>query len=302
MASISSWLSAGTITISCCAGVTTPPTVWTASCCTTPSTGAVSCCRLVRCSALITSWARPAAFCSALASSSSRPCVVLGDGLAARLLQGRDGRIAFAQPALLDQELLLLADQVLQFLRDRSACEPSSLPNMMLADVDPLLQQRDRRLELVDRWPRWSRARPPSARSGGRVAASLACCSATWLASSCRCISISGRGASAGGLNSASGSSLGQRRAQPGHVELRRHQIALQVVALGGVHGRIELDQHVARLDALAVAHMDRAHDAGLERLDDLGAAGRDDLAGRGGDDVDRAEARPGERGGRTPR
>ena len=107
----------GTITISACAGVTTPPTVCTASCCTTPSTGAVSFCRLVRCSALITSWARPAAFCSALARSSSRPC---GDtrrrSCCARLLQGRDGRIAFAQPALLDQELLLLADQVLQLL------------------------------------------------------------------------------------------------------------------------------------------------------------------------------------------
>ena len=42
MASISSWLSLGTITSSACAGVTTPPTVWTASCCTMPSTGAVS--------------------------------------------------------------------------------------------------------------------------------------------------------------------------------------------------------------------------------------------------------------------
>ena len=47
MASISSRLSLGTTTSSACAGVTTPPTVWMASCCTTPSTGAVSRCSLV---------------------------------------------------------------------------------------------------------------------------------------------------------------------------------------------------------------------------------------------------------------
>ena len=44
---------------------------------------------------------------------------------------------------------------------------------------------------------------------------------------------------------------------------------------LGRVHGRVEFDQHVARLDLLAVADMDGADDAGLERLDDLGAAAR---------------------------
>src|SRR5262245_40523958 len=59
--------------MSACAGVTTPPIVCMPSCCTTPSTGAVSFCRLVRCSALMTSCARPAAFCSALASSSKSP-------------------------------------------------------------------------------------------------------------------------------------------------------------------------------------------------------------------------------------
>ena len=47
MASISSRLSLGTITNRACAGVTTPPTVWIASCCTTPSTGAVKRCSLV---------------------------------------------------------------------------------------------------------------------------------------------------------------------------------------------------------------------------------------------------------------
>ena len=47
------------------------------------------------------------------------------------------------------------------------------------------------------------------------------------------------------------------------------------MVALGLVDGRVELDQHVAGLDALAVLDMDRAHHAGLERLDHLGAPAR---------------------------
>ena len=79
----------------------------------------------------------------------------------------------------------------------------------------------------------------------------------------------------------------GQRGAQPRDVELLGNEIVAQMIALGGVHGRIELDQDIAGLDALPVLHMDRAHDAGLERLDDLGAAARHDLARRGGDDVD---------------
>ena len=88
----------------------------------------------------------------------------------------------------------------------------------------------------------------------------------------------------------------GQGRAQAGDVELSRHQIALQMPELGTAHGRVELDEDVAGLDALTVADMDRAHHAGLERLDDLGAAARNDLARRDGDNVDRADTRPGQR------
>ena len=62
------------------------------------------------------------------------------------------------------------------------------------------------------------------------------------------------------------------------------------------VHRRIELDQHVAGLDALPIADMDRANNAGLERLNHLGPAARDDLAGCGGNDVDLPEACPGQR------
>src|SRR5262249_56849838 len=76
----------------------------------------------------------------------------------------------------------------------------------------------------------------------------------------------------------------------------RRDEIAAQMVALGLVHGRIELDQHLAGLDALPIAHMDRAHHSGLERLDDLGAPAGDDLSRCRRNDVDLAERRPYER------
>src|SRR6516162_6779440 len=65
IASISRRLSAGTTTSRAWAGVTTPPTVWMASCCTTPSTGAVRPCNLVRCSAFTRSSLRPATLRSA---------------------------------------------------------------------------------------------------------------------------------------------------------------------------------------------------------------------------------------------
>ena len=68
------------------------------------------------------------------------------------------------------------------------------------------------------------------------------------------------------------------------------------MVAFGLGHGRIELDQHVAGLDALPITDVDRANDAGLERLDHLGAAGRNDLARRGGDDVDAPQGGPNQR------
>jgi len=60
---------------------------------------------------------------------------------------------------------------------------------------------------------------------------------------------------------------------------------------------RVELDQHIARLDCLAILHVNGADGADLERLHDLTAAARYDFALRGGDDVDLAEARPGEGG-----
>ena len=81
-----------------------------------------------------------------------------------------------------------------------------------------------------------------------------------------------------------------QGRLDPGDIELGADQIVLKMLQLGLIHGGVEFDQNVARLDALAVANMDGPDHAGLERLDDLGTAGGNDLSGRRGDDVQFAE------------
>ena len=65
-------------------------------------------------------------------------------------------------------------------------------------------------------------------------------------------------------------------------------------------HGGIEFDQHVTRLDALAVANVNGAYDAGLEGLYQLDAAARDDFAGRRRDNIDMPEGCPDQRQNRT--
>ena len=114
MASISSRLSLGTITISACAGVTTPPTVWIASCCTVPSTGAR---QYLQPGPLLGLDRGPsasrAAFCSASASSSDS-ARRYSAAACSRVLadRWRCGRFGLAHWRLLDDELLLLLDQV----------------------------------------------------------------------------------------------------------------------------------------------------------------------------------------------
>jgi hypothetical protein len=104
MASISSRLSLGTITSSACAGVTTPPTVWIASCCTTPSTGAANRCSVVLRSALIRSCVSPFAFCSAFCEFVRQGLLYSAYRLAARLAYRRHRGLRFRQMALLDAE------------------------------------------------------------------------------------------------------------------------------------------------------------------------------------------------------
>ena len=67
----------------------------------------------------------------------------------------------------------------------------------------------------------------------------------------------------------------------------------MQVVTFRRVHGRIELDQHVAGLDRLSVLHPNGPHHTCLERLDDLRAAARNDFSARRCNDVERAYRGP---------
>ena len=81
-----------------------PPTVCTASCCTTPSTGAVSSCSLVRCSALITSWARPPPSVPPLPARRKSVRRYSAVGLARVSVERRDRRLGFLVAALSGRE------------------------------------------------------------------------------------------------------------------------------------------------------------------------------------------------------
>ena len=157
--------------------------------------------------------------------------------------------------ALLDVEFLLLLDQLLQRLEILSF-DPEFLVHQSLADVDPLLDDRDQS-------PRAWRWLPPM------VARSASFC-ACWRVERRELGTVFGhladqelRAASppAPGSASSGGTEVGQRivarrpapRAVAASSSCVGHEVALQMVALGGVHRRIELDQHVARLDRLAV-------------------------------------------------
>jgi hypothetical protein len=63
--------------------------------------------------------------------------------------------------------------------------------------------------------------------------------------------------------------------------------LGLHGVSIGAGGGGIELDQHIARIDVAAVAHVDAAHNARLQRLDHLGVVVHHQAAGGRGHDVD---------------
>ena len=149
MASISSRLSLGTTTSSDCAGVTTPPTVWIASCCTTPSTGAVKLLQPGPLLGLDQVLREPARLLLGLGEFVGQRVPIFGHRLAARLADRRHRRLRFVQMALLDAEFLLLFDQQLKHLEIGEL--RAQLPfHQRLADIDALLDDRNHRLELVD--------------------------------------------------------------------------------------------------------------------------------------------------------
>ena len=148
-------------------------------------------------------------------------------------------------------------------------------------------------LELVDR-----------GRDGGALglllrllassAASLALCSATWSQQKLALHRDQRRSAPSGGSKAASGSSPSAsaacRRATSSCAASRSLR---QVLALGGVHGRIELDQHVARLDLWPsrtwIARTTPVSNGWMTLVRPVGTI----LPGGGGDDVDRARGSP---------
>jgi hypothetical protein len=221
-----------------------------------------------------------------------RECVIgrapiLRGGLFPRLLQQSDGRIGFAQPALLQDEILLKADEILK-LGEIGDLRSQCLVEEILANVDPLLQHRYRRLEL------------PDARRSGRpfrfllilLALDLGELGVLFgaLADQKLTMHLDLRGACALRRPEGGKRILRERRAQPRDVESGRKEIAPLALLVGFRHRRVELDQNVASLDALSVAYVDGADNARLERLDQLGAPAWHDLARRGRDDIDAAE------------
>ena len=220
---------------------------------------------------------------------------VFGHGLAARLADRRHRRLRFTLAALLNAEFFLLLDQQLQDLEigDLRAQLPF---HQRLADIDALLDHRDRRLELVDGRPGGGvfglllRLLP---RQGCDLGAMLGDLVLQQLTLGADQYGIGARGRDEVRRMVVTDR---KRRAQPRGVELLGEQIILEVVAFGGVDGRIELDQDVAGLNRLPVLHPDGADHAGFERLDDLGTPARHDLAGGRGHDVDGAPPGPQQR------
>jgi len=204
------------------------------------------------------------------------------------------------QVALLHAELFLLLDQLAQIL-EIDDLRPGLPLHQVFADVDPLLEDRDHRLDLGDRCgigPALGLALRPLPVEGGELGALLAGLVEQQLALGRQQPHRRAVGRIKGGERIA----IGERRVQSRDVELCGDEVALQMAQFGVVDCGVELDQHVACLDRLPVADMDAANDPGLERLHDLAAAARDGLALRRGDRVDLAEARPGECRAKTPR
>jgi hypothetical protein len=217
------------------------------------------------------------------------------DGLRAGLDDRGDGRFGFLELAFLHPEILLLLDQQLERLEVLQLRAEFAVVERA-ADVHPLLDDREGRFELGD-GRGIGRALCLLLRAllveGGDLGSVL-----SYLAGQELALHGDELRARTFGRLEIDYRILGVRQGspEPGNVELGRDQVTLDVVALGEVHGGVELDEHVARLYRHPVAHVNGAYDAGLVGLNGLGAAAGDDLAGCRGDDVDLAECRPSQR------
>ena len=198
--------------------------------------------------------------------------------------------------AVLDAKLFLLLDQQLQDLEigDLRAQLPL---HQRLADIDPLLDHRNHRLELVNGGPGrglFGFLLRLLTRERGDLGAMLGDLVEQQLTLGADQDRVrTGRRREVGRMIIAGRQRRARSRAT---LSCSASRSLLEVVAFGGIHGRIELDQHVAGFNRLPVLHPDGANHPGLERLDDLGAPARHDLPGRRSHDVDRAPPRPDQR------
>ena len=88
---------------------------------------------------------------------------------------------------------------------------------------------------------------------------------------------------------------LGVRKSgfQPRNFQLGGGKIGLQMTAIGFIDLGIELNQNVARSNALPIADMNCANDARFKRLNNFCAAGRDYFSGRRRDNVNLTKGSP---------
>jgi hypothetical protein len=219
----------------------------------------------------------------------------LGRGLRAGFGDGGDRRRRFLHPALLHRQLLLGFDVGLEDF-EVVRLRTGFVGVKELADVDALLEHRQHRLELID------------ARRHGRELGLLLRLLAIErselgallvdlldqqlpLHRDQRPVRLLRRVERLRRIGI-----VAQHRLEARNVELDGGEVAAEMVALGLVDGRVELDQDLSGGNGLAILDVDRANHSGLERLHDLGAPAGHDLSRRGRDDIDMAEAGPGER------
>src|SRR5215831_19108441 len=87
-----------------------------------------------------------------------------------------------------------------------------------------------------------------------------------------------------------------QCRMQSGNIELLGEKVIVKVIAFRRIHGRIELDEHIACLDRLLVLNLNGSHHAGLEWLNNLSTTARNYFSGGRRNDVNGACPGPNQR------
>jgi hypothetical protein len=215
-----------------------------------------------------------------------------GHGLCLRLGDRRNRRLSDFLLPLLHQEFLLLLGQRLQHL-EVLQLRAQFGPVQLLPDLEALLHDRKDRLEFGNGCANGRRlgflllALASESRDPGAMFRDLAR-EEPLLVRDLIGLGTEGRLERIAGF-----AFFHERCAKPGDIELGRQQIRLQQPRLGLIDRRIDLDQHLARLDPLSVLDKQPANHADLHRLDHLDAIAWHDLTRCRCDDIDLAQGRP---------